>query len=244
MADAQRICNGCRTRYAGNQCPGCGRIPAGVEYQWRCRDCQQTFTSVSTKGTRPSRCKDCNRAHNARKVQDKRLAVAHVPRQRKCPDCGVAFEVVSRVGQGQGGSLPRLCRDCAERRIREYRKGKEYRRRLRRHGLKVETFDAILAAQGGCAVCKRPDPGDERGAWHIDHDHDCCPGPYSCGKCVRGVLCSRCNVMLGMALNDLGTLRAAVEYLSNPPAPVIVQEAEPPTIRKPSGRLTPPVHKG
>jgi hypothetical protein len=34
---------------------------------------------------------------------------------------------------------------------------------------------------------------------HIDHDHDCCPGSYTCGKCVRGVLCAPCNRTLTTA---------------------------------------------
>lgn len=46
---------------------------------------------------------------------------------------------------------------------------------------------------GGCdrAGC------NNRENLHIDHDHACCPGNESCGKCIRGVLCGSCNVILG-----------------------------------------------
>jgi hypothetical protein len=30
-------------------------------------------------------------------------------------------------------------------------------------------------------------------ALHVDHDHNCCPKSGSCGKCVRGMICSKCN---------------------------------------------------
>lgn len=49
----------------------------------------------------------------------------------------------------------------------------------------------------------------------IDHDHDCCPGEKSCGQCVRGVLCSRCNSHLGHLeiLLKTKTLDEIREYL-------------------------------
>lgn len=36
----------------------------------------------------------------------------------------------------------------------------------------------------------------------IDHDHQCCLGSKTCGKCIRGVLCSRCNLVLGLLYED------------------------------------------
>lgn len=58
-----------------------------------------------------------------------------------------------------------------------------------RYGLTKEAYEAILAEQSGaCAGDGCTDvPTD------VDHDHECCPGPRSCGECVRGLLCSSCN---------------------------------------------------
>jgi hypothetical protein len=77
-----------------------------------------------------------------------------------------------------------------------------------------EQYDELLAEQGGrCAVCDATE-GDATGrSLHVDHDHACCPGDRSCGKCVRGLLCKRCNTMLGCADDDLDRLRSGIAYL-------------------------------
>lgn len=49
----------------------------------------------------------------------------------------------------------------------------------------------------------------------LDHDHSCCSVSGSCGKCVRGWLCRKCNGVLGMADDRLETLLGLVEYLEN-----------------------------
>ena len=88
------------------------------------------------------------------------------------------------------------------------------RRTLKRYGLTPEAFDAMLAEQGGrCAVCRTAEPGGT-GTWHVDHDHACCAEEArSCGHCVRGLLCGRCNTALAMVDDDLDHLAALALYV-------------------------------
>lgn len=76
----------------------------------------------------------------------------------------------------------------------------------------AEDFVALLA-RGKCDVCGKS--GDYRkGDLCIDHDHSCCPEPaQSCGKCVRGLLCSQCNWAIGQAGDSPERLRAMADYL-------------------------------
>lgn len=47
----------------------------------------------------------------------------------------------------------------------------------------------------------------------IDHNHSCCPRQHSCGKCVRGLLCPKCNSGLGMYNDNIEILKNAIRYL-------------------------------
>ena len=50
---------------------------------------------------------------------------------------------------------------------------------------------------------------------HIDHDHSCCPGQKSCGKCVRGLVCFTCNLAMGNTSDNFRTLLNLATYLMN-----------------------------
>jgi len=81
------------------------------------------------------------------------------------------------------------------------------------HGITPEVWMEKFSNQGNsCALCFTKDPGGN--GWQTDHDHECCPGKKRCGKCFRGVLCYRCNTMLGLAKDSVQTLRTAIEYIT------------------------------
>ena len=72
-----------------------------------------------------------------------------------------------------------------------------HKRVLKRYGMTPEQYDILLLAQGGvCPICGRPLPSPA----DVDHDH-------RTGK-VRGLLCTRCNLALGLVHDDAKLLRA------------------------------------
>ena len=83
------------------------------------------------------------------------------------------------------GDLRPQCKTCMNR-----------DRRDRQYSLGPGEWDRMFNEQGSvCKLCGTSEPG--RSGWQTDHDHACCPTRPSCGKCVRGILCYRCNVNLG-----------------------------------------------
>jgi len=66
---------------------------------------------------------------------------------------------------------------------------------IRHHNIDHNDKVLIWERQGRCCgVC-----GElaELSELKVDHDHACCPGWTSCGRCVRGLLHPRCNTILG-----------------------------------------------
>jgi hypothetical protein len=83
-----------------------------------------------------------------------------------------------------------------------------------RYGLSIAAYGAMLEAQHGrCASC-----GDQLHAGtstQVDHDHECCPGKETCGRCVRGLLCGPCNAALGYIDDSVAKLRSLIVYLES-----------------------------
>lgn len=77
-----------------------------------------------------------------------------------------------------------------------------------RYGLTLEEYDALLDQYGRmCGICSSLDD------LVLDHDHGCCPAERTCGRCLRGVLCRRCNSGIGLLKDSVSLVEKAVAYL-------------------------------
>jgi hypothetical protein len=68
-----------------------------------------------------------------------------------------------------------------------------------RYRLTLGQYNDMLAEQGNkCACCERVFGESRELRPCVDHDHQCCSGPVSCGQCVRALLCCWCNRIIGI----------------------------------------------
>ena len=93
--------------------------------------------------------------------------------------------------------------------FKAYRERSRPKERLKwiwfRFGLSKEEYESLVTKQGGkCAICGGP---PIRANKHLDVDHN-----HSTGK-VRGLLCSNCNIGLGMFLDSEELLDTAINYI-------------------------------
>ena len=76
-----------------------------------------------------------------------------------------------------------------------------------KYNMTLEEYVLLEEKQNhSCAICKTNTPGG-KGRWHIDHCH--------VTKKVRGLLCYRCNSILGYIKDDKNVLLKAIEYLND-----------------------------
>jgi hypothetical protein len=151
---------------------------------------------------------------------------------KRCPRCEQEklLDMFGRDKHRKDGKNT-WCKSCVNDASREYRESfperrlataRTYResnviklagaRRRYTFGLSIEEVDSLIEAQGNaCKLCR----GDLGESWQVDHDHACCPSKIkTCGKCVRGVLCRRCNIGLGHFRDNPELLIAASLYVS------------------------------
>ena len=81
------------------------------------------------------------------------------------------------------------------------------------YGLTPERLAELFVQQNGkCYLCD--DVLDLTATFAVDHDHSCCPAKSrSCGACIRGLTCPKCNVAIGQFGDDPQRMRLAADRL-------------------------------
>jgi hypothetical protein len=76
------------------------------------------------------------------------------------------------------------------------------------YGMSLDDYRALLERQqGACAICKSPDPKRRKAlGLFVDHCHKT--------GAVRGLLCHRCNLLIGFAEETPDRVLDAVSYLN------------------------------
>lgn len=159
-------------------------------------------TSTRALG-RPAICPvpGCGRPHKARG-----LCKTHSEHMEKYGE----LRAVQTRNPGQPCRLPGCTETAIARRMCSQHLARQYL--PLRYGISADDYEGLLVRQGGaCAICHGTNANGY--ALSVDHDHGCCPGNRSCGRCVRGLLCSRCNFAVGHMGDDPIRLRAAADYL-------------------------------
>lgn len=162
-----------------------------------CLACGGPITSHSTKA------KCCSKAcsvkwQNTKKTEERDAAAAERP---PCVECGGPVSIKRHLGAIYCSTA---CNKKAQ--TRRWRERAPHYMRLYTYGITAVEFDELMAAQNGCcAVCGSDEWVGKDRAPHVDHDHKT--------GAVRGLLCSRCNHMLGNAMDNPEILAKGIAYL-------------------------------
>lgn len=82
------------------------------------------------------------------------------------------------------------------------------------YNITLEQYDQMFKDQNGCCKFCNRSQSEFQKILSVDHDHNCCPGAKSCGKCVRGLLCQRCNTLLGFIEKHPELIRRMLERIN------------------------------
>jgi hypothetical protein len=201
----RKWCDQCRPRHVTSSlpetraCVRCGSIVPLRKYATNLRYCASCAGEVT-------------RAQDRETKRRKRATNPRTP--VKCAVCGGTFEPKPQ------GAIPKACPDCRKTYYESRRPpsppmtlDKSRRVHMRqRYGITVEQRQELLDDQAGaCLICREPE--SERVRLQVDHDHACCPGTVTCGKCIRGLICPRCNRALGTLRDAPATFTAMAKYL-------------------------------
>lgn len=170
-------------------------IEDGHDYYCKyCRNGANLKSQRNTEKTKKCTIKECEKQHYARGY------------------CRTHYARLMRNGTTEALWTPFL---DGESRVREYeysvlsKTGKKYtyKRNLTynrevylKHKFNITLDEFNEMSKNGCQICSQTTELN----FHVDHDHACCAFG-SCGKCIRGIVCNKCNTNIGHF--ERGTIR-------------------------------------
>lgn len=125
-----------------------------------------------------------------------------------CLHCGQQFSELNIKIRKGGGKF--CCNDCYKQYRSKHKKDKKELNRLHqkkfKYGLNAEDYYHMFEVQENkCAICGTVFSDTNKA--FVDHCHNT--------KKVRGLLCTKCNTLLGMAKDDVSILQNAITYLTS-----------------------------
>jgi hypothetical protein len=106
--------------------------------------------------------------------------------------------------KSQKDGLGGYCKLCSKQYIKNNPQYREKWYFKRYYGISIAEKEQLLIIQNNCCgICKQAFSNSK--ATHIDHCH--------ITSKVRGILCSNCNTMLGLAKDNQEILQNAINYL-------------------------------
>lgn len=155
---------------------------------------------------------DCNRKHRAKGMCAKHYYATKGYGKNRGPgprDFGVCIVDNCETKAGPTGA-------CRNHWHKVNNPNKNKLRNLFMSGITLEQYETMLSLQDYCCkICGSKAPGGRVQMFAVDHDHNCCNKKPYCGDCVRGLLCSRCNLTLGGAWDDSTLLRKMADYIES-----------------------------
>jgi hypothetical protein len=141
---------------------------------------------------------------------------------KHCPTCKIEKPLTEFwVRRTRGNAPASRCKSCSRDKQAEWRrKQPDYEKRryqlvkvetrerhlVRKYGVSLSDYDAMLLAQDGkCAICLTTPDTQRYGVFHVDHCH--------ATGAVRGLLCRGCNNVLGVVNDSPEALARAIAYL-------------------------------
>lgn len=173
-----KTCSKCNIKQSIKKFYKIARQPDGYDYY--CKECRKSSTLVSHRGGK--RKPDCVEENCNSKNYANGLCKMHYERFRRNGHTGLS----NKGMKSYNGQPYEKVREAHLTRV-----------------FKITTKEYEEMSKDGCEICGIKELPHKK--LHVDHDHKHCNGQKSCGLCVRGILCDRCNGTVG--LYEKGKLR-------------------------------------